>query len=272
MKRITKNNIVFRIVAILVIVMIMPLIATAASPKSNRNTKKVASKASSSSVVLGKTKGIWISEDDDYVYVFNANGTGTYGAVGDLGNGEMAFIANMPFTWKTKPNKRIEIRRDGFSYDILMINSTSFRDLAPHAQNAIHRFSSKIKLQMPAEEPESESSDQSVESKLDKSFEYRDLDQKPEFPGGMNGLAQFLGNNIKYPSECIKKGIQGKVLVKFTIFTNGQVGNVNVVQSVHPLLDAEAVRVISLLPKWQPGKLDGEPVNVYHILPITFKL
>lgn len=98
------------------------------------------------------------------------------------------------------------------------------------------------------------------------------LDKQPEFPGGINGLMQFLGENIIYPSECAENEIQGKVLVKFTVFKDGKVGNIEVVQSVHPLLDAEAIRVVSLLPNWKPGELNGNPVNVWYHLPINFKL
>lgn len=116
------------------------------------------------------------------------------------------------------------------------------------------------------------SSGNNTNNTSDRSYEYNDLDQQPEFPGGMNGLAQFLGNNSKYPSECQEKGIEGKVHVKFTVFQNGQIGNVNVVRAIHPLLDAEAVRVISIFPKWKPGKLNGKPVDVPIILPIDFKL
>lgn len=103
-------------------------------------------------------------------------------------------------------------------------------------------------------------------------IELQELDQAPEFPGGINGLMQFLGENIDYPSECAENEIQGKVLVKFTVFKDGKVGNIEVVQSVHPLLDAEAIRVVSLLPNWKPGELNGIPVNVWYHLPINFKL
>ncbi len=98
------------------------------------------------------------------------------------------------------------------------------------------------------------------------------LDQAPEFPGGIDGLMQFLSQNIVYPNECAMQEIQGRVLVKFTVFKDGKVGNIEVVNSVHPLLDAEAIRVVSLLPDWKPGKLGNENVNVWYTLPISFKL
>lgn len=98
------------------------------------------------------------------------------------------------------------------------------------------------------------------------------LDKQPEFPGGINGLMQFLCENLVYPSHCDEMEIQGKVVVKFTVFKDGKVGNIEVVQSVHPLLDAEAARVVSLLPNWKPGELHGQPVNVWYNLPVNFKL
>lgn len=97
-------------------------------------------------------------------------------------------------------------------------------------------------------------------------------EKQPEFPGGINGLMQFLSENIKYPTECAENNIQGKVLVKFTVFKDGKIGNIEVVRPVHPLLDAEAVRVVRLLPNWTPGELNGQPVNVWYNLPINFKL
>ena len=97
------------------------------------------------------------------------------------------------------------------------------------------------------------------------------LDKQPEFPGGIDGLMKFLGENVAYPSHCAEMEIQGKVVVKFTVFKDGKVGNIEVEQSVHPLLDAEAVRVVSL-PNWKPGELHGQPVNVWYSLPVNFKL
>lgn len=98
------------------------------------------------------------------------------------------------------------------------------------------------------------------------------LDSQPQFPGGIDGLMQWLGQNICYPEQCAENNIEGKVLVKFTVFKDGSVGNVEIVKSVHPLLDAEAERVVMALPKWTPGVLDGENVNVWYTLPINFKL
>lgn len=111
-----------------------------------------------------------------------------------------------------------------------------------------------------------------VEDKPSNILELQQLDQNPEFPGGINALMQFLSQNLTYPTECVSENIQGRVMVKFTVFKNGEVGNIEVTKSIHPLLDAEAIRVVSILPKWKPGKIGDENVNVWYTLPISFKL
>lgn len=97
-------------------------------------------------------------------------------------------------------------------------------------------------------------------------------DQNPEFPGGLQGLMQFLGSNLIYPAEAHKNKVEGRVLVKFVVTKTGKVENICIERSVSPELDAEAIRVVSLLPEFIPGKVNGEPVNVWFVLPITFRL
>lgn len=85
-------------------------------------------------------------------------------------------------------------------------------------------------------------------------------------------IAEFLRSNIKYPEECRKKNVTGKVIVKFVVSTDGIIESLGVVKSVHPLLDQEAIRVIAAMPAWRPGMTDDEPVRVYHTQPINFRL
>ena len=92
----------------------------------------------------------------------------------------------------------------------------------------------------------------------------------PSFPGGTIELFTFLSQNIKYPAECEKKGIGGRVSVSFVINKDGSVSDVEIVKSVHELIDQEAVRVVSSMPKWIPGKQKGEPVRVKYEVPVTF--
>lgn len=93
-----------------------------------------------------------------------------------------------------------------------------------------------------------------------------------QFPGGMEQLIKFLSENIKYPVECEKQGIQGRVVLLIVIDKDGSVTDIKVAKSVHPLLDAEAVRVASSMPHWQPATKDGQPVRIRYSLPITFSL
>lgn len=98
------------------------------------------------------------------------------------------------------------------------------------------------------------------------------VEQMPEFPGGELGLRQFIGNNISYPVEAQEKGIKGKVYVNFVIGKTGHPIKISIAKGVHPLLDTEAMRVISMMPDWIPGKQRGKTVNVSYTVPINFEL
>lgn len=101
---------------------------------------------------------------------------------------------------------------------------------------------------------------------------YEAVEQMPEFPGGMAGLMQYITKNLRYPEEAKAKGIQGRVTVRVVVNTEGKVTNAEVLRSVDPALDAEALRVASSLPDWKPGMKDGKPVNVRFIFPVNFSL
>lgn len=104
------------------------------------------------------------------------------------------------------------------------------------------------------------------------SDEPNESDKVAEFPGGLQGLMNFLSQNIKYPKSAVKNNIQGKVIVKFKVTKEGYVDSVKVVKGVDPVLDAEAVRVIKKMPRWTPGFHNGKVVNTYLNLPVTFRL
>ena len=98
------------------------------------------------------------------------------------------------------------------------------------------------------------------------------VEKQPEFPGGVEALMSYLGDNIKYPEEAHKNGIEGRVIANFIVNKDGSISDVNVVQGLDPLLDAEAVRVLSLMPIWKPGTQRGEAVNVRFTIPVVFRL
>ncbi len=98
------------------------------------------------------------------------------------------------------------------------------------------------------------------------------VEQMPQFPGGEKAMMDFLSRNINYPQRAMENGIQGKVVVQFVVTKNGTIGEVKVIRSIDPDLDKEAIRLCKSLPKFIPGKMNGQPVNVWYTMPITFKL
>lgn len=98
------------------------------------------------------------------------------------------------------------------------------------------------------------------------------VEEQPSFPGGQGALISWLAENIKYPVEAAKAGIQGRVIVQFVVTATGSIADVKVVRGVEPSLDKEAVRVISSMPKWTPGKQNGTAVNVRYTYPVIFRL
>jgi protein TonB len=94
-------------------------------------------------------------------------------------------------------------------------------------------------------------------------------EQMPSFKGNVN---QWLASNLTYPAVAAENGIQGRVIVQFVVEKDGSVSNVQVVRSVDPALDREAVNVVKRMPKWNPGMNSGQPARVKYTLPVTFKL
>lgn len=98
------------------------------------------------------------------------------------------------------------------------------------------------------------------------------VEQNPEFPGGEAALMQFIKKNLKYPAFAAENGIQGRVTLSFTVEKDGSIANIEVMRSPAEELSKEAIRVVSSMPKWKPGKQRGKPVRVKYVLPVTFRL
>ncbi len=96
------------------------------------------------------------------------------------------------------------------------------------------------------------------------------VDQMPEFQGGRRGLAAYINQNLKYPEEAKRLNVKGKVYVKFVVGASGKVKDVHLVRKGNPILDAEAIRIVKLMPNWKPGKHKGQVVNVAQIVTISF--
>ena len=98
------------------------------------------------------------------------------------------------------------------------------------------------------------------------------VEEMPEFPGGKDAMAAWINANLKYPAKAVKAKITGKVYVNFTVSYTGKVRNAVISKSVSPLLNEEAVRVISSMPEWKPARQGGKPVDVQYCVPVEFKL
>lgn len=101
---------------------------------------------------------------------------------------------------------------------------------------------------------------------------YDVVEQMPSFPGGISGLRTYLNQNIRYPAEAQENCVQGRVVVSFVVEKDGHISDVTVLRSVDPSLDKEAIRVVRNMPRWTPGKQEGEPVRVRYNVPVSFRL
>ncbi len=110
------------------------------------------------------------------------------------------------------------------------------------------------------------------EKQDDGTIVYEVTEVAPAFPGGQNGLMKYLTSSIKYPKIAIEKNIQGRVTIQFIVDETGKIIQPKVVKGVDPSLDAEAIRVVSAMPNWTPGKQKGENVKCKFFVPINFKL
>jgi protein TonB len=110
-------------------------------------------------------------------------------------------------------------------------------------------------------------------SKISKSKKIYDVvDEMPVFPGGNGALLEYLATHVKYPVVAQENGVQGRVIVSFVVECDGSIADVRVERSVDPSLDREAIRVVSSMPRWSPGKLNGYIVRVKYSVPVAFKL
>jgi TonB family protein len=101
---------------------------------------------------------------------------------------------------------------------------------------------------------------------------YQVIEQMPQFPGGEVELMDIITRRLKFPVSALRNDVQGKVILRFVITRTGRIVNPEVVRSLDPDCDREALRVLKSLPRFIPGKQNGRNVNVYYTLPIAFKL
>jgi TonB family protein len=123
-------------------------------------------------------------------------------------------------------------------------------------------FSCETGMELQEEQPSS-----TVEGEI-----FTKVDQGPEFPGGITTFYDYVGDNLKYPEEARKKGIEGKVFIEFVVDKSGRVNDTKILRGISPDCDAEALRVIANSPKWLPASHNDHVVNVRMVMPIMFKL
>lgn len=102
-------------------------------------------------------------------------------------------------------------------------------------------------------------------------FEFDFVDEKPQFPGGCASLVQFINATRQYPEEAYQEGVEGRVTCSFIVLQDGKLSNIKVIRGVEPSLNQEAVRIISLMPEWCPGKIHDHAVPVRVVYSIPFR-
>jgi periplasmic protein TonB len=101
---------------------------------------------------------------------------------------------------------------------------------------------------------------------------YVAVDEMPAFPGGDAAMMKFIGSNLEYPATAAENNIQGKVIIRFCVTAEGDINQISILKGVESSIDKEAIRVVTKLPNFKPGKKDGVAVPVWYMVPITFKL
>jgi len=129
-------------------------------------------------------------------------------------------------------------------------------------RNVTRTLKEEVVVEKPVEKPKEEKKEEI----------FRSVEQMPQFPGGEAALMKYLSSHINYPPMAAENNVQGRVVVQFVVDKTGKVGEVKVVRSVDKDLDREAVRVCKSLPKFTPGRQNGQAVSVWYTLPVQFKL
>ena len=132
------------------------------------------------------------------------------------------------------------------------------------------RFTLPVTFRLSGDAPKQAAEAKQPEATGDEIFKV--VEDRPQFPGGDAELMKFLQQNVKYPKEAQAQGKQGRVIVQFVVEKDGSITDAKVLKPVDPLLDAEALRIVNMMPKWTPGKQRGKAVRVYFTIPVTFRL
>ena len=102
-------------------------------------------------------------------------------------------------------------------------------------------------------------------------YEFDFVEEKPQFPGGGQKLVNFINDTRRYPADAYARGVEGRVMCAFVVNPDGSVSHISILRGVDPSLNREAVRIISKMPDWTPGKISGMPVPVRVICAVPFR-
>ena len=134
------------------------------------------------------------------------------------------------------------------------------------------KYTLPIMFRLGNDSSDSKAAEAPREAKVDENGVYQVCEEMPEFPGGMAECMKYFSKNINYPEDCKKEGVQGRVIVQFVVDKDGSIKDPTIARGVHPSLDKEALRVLSSMPNWKPGKQKGEAVKVKYTIPVMFRL
>ncbi len=168
---------------------------------------------------------------------------------------ELAIVPDKEVKEEIKSQSELEKTEEVFTAKNVESDNTS--------REQLENLNKQVKVEVP--EPVKKE-----EPKKDEIF--KSVEQPPTFPGGDAALMKYLSSHLQYPTMAQENNIQGKVIVQFVVEKDGHVGDVKVVRSVDKDLDREAIRVCKSLPKFTPGRQNGQAVRVWYTLPVNFKL
>jgi protein TonB len=187
-------------------------------------------------------------------------------------------VVLISFEWKSydKSNYNLgDLNLDDMEEEIIPITRQEVKPPPPPPPppEIIEIVEDEVEIENEVEIEETDTDeDEIVEIEEDDEEFFMVVENMPEFPGGDLGLMKFIQKNVRYPAIAKEYNITGKVYVSFIVDRQGSVTNVKIVRGVDKNLDAEALRVVSLLPKYKPGKQRGKAVRVMFTIPINFTL
>jgi len=208
------------------------------------------------------------ARDYQLLIIKKAVGSGSYTFANSFNHSSLKNRITMMMKRKSNPWARAKYLYMLPVAAICMIACTQSTKSADKAEEATSVEQPKTEQVKQAAKVENTSENTTVTGEV-----FQVVEEMPEFPGG-NGqeLMNFINKNIKYPASAHENGVQGRVIVQYIVTKEGDIVEPKVIRGVDPTLDAEALRVIKMMPKWKPGKQRGKAVNVKFTVPVTFKL